>query len=221
MNENFLPPVNAAPKIVRKKNQQAMSIVFGGVIKKQVSDAEEAARLIRQKAAEAAENRIFDAESAAENIRAEAYRAGREAAESEWAENLLAIKEKRARILSTIEQEILKLSVKLAGKIIGGEIKQDEATRTEIVLNALRQTRQQELLTVRVSAGDLPLLERMREKIDSFGRAKFIDFVADQAVAHGGCIIESSSGTIDARVETQLRILESALLARVADDEAR
>ncbi len=217
MNEIF-PPLENAAKIIRKKNQRTASIVFGNVIKKQVSEAEESARLIRRKAGEAAESLIFDAETSAENIRAEAYRAGREAAEGEWTENLLAIKEKRARALSAIEREILKLSVKLAEKIIGGEIKQDEATRTEIVLNALRQTRQQELLTVRVNANDLPLLERMREKIDSFGRAKFIDFVADQAVSQGGCIIESASGTIDARVETQLRILESALLARVSDE---
>jgi len=218
MNENFLSPENNVPKIIRKKNQQAASIVFGGLIKKQVSDAEEKARSINRKAEQAAENLIFDAESAAENIRAEAYRAGREAAEGELLENLLAIKEQRARVLSTIEREILKLSVKLAEKIIGSEIKLDEATRTEIVINALRQTRQQEMLTVRVNAGDLPLLERMREKIDSFGRAKFIDFVADQVISQGGCIIESASGTIDARVETQLRILETALLAKVSDD---
>lgn len=218
MNENFLPLGGGAPKIVRKKNQRTASVVFGGLIKKQVADVEEKARVIRRLAEEAAETLIADAEEAAENIRAEAYRAGREAAENELLENLLAIKEKRARVLATVEGEILQLAVKLAEKIIGGEIKQDEATRTEIVLNALRQTRQQEMLTVRVNANDLPLLEQMREKIDNFGRAKFIDFIADQAVANGGCIIESSSGTIDARVETQLRILESALLAKVSDE---
>lgn len=217
MNENFLP-LGGAPKIIRKKNQRAASVVFGGLIKKQVADAEEKARVIRRQTEEATESLIAEAESAAENIRSEAYRAGRAEAENELLENLLAIKEKRARILSTVEEEILKLAVKLAEKIIGSEVKQDEATRTEIVLNALRQTRQQEMLTVRVNANDLPLLERMRAKIDNFGRAKFIDFIADQAVANGGCIIESSSGTIDARVETQLRILESALLAKVSDE---
>jgi flagellar biosynthesis/type III secretory pathway protein FliH len=65
----------------------------------------------------------------------------------------------------------------------------------------------------------LPLLERMRdEKSNAFGRAQFIDFVADQGVKTGGCIVESESGTIDARIETQLRILENALLARVSSE---
>lgn len=111
---------------------------------------------------------------------------------------------------------MLKLSIKLAEKIIGREVQQDEMTRGEIVLNALRQARQQEMLTVRVNSGDLPLVEQMRERIDAFGRAKYIDFIADQSVREGGCIIESQSGTIDARLETQLRILESTLLARVS-----
>lgn len=220
MNENFLSPGGvAAPKIIKKNDGRNAGIIFGGLIKKQVADAEEAARRIRRETASAAENLIAAAGSAADEIRREAYRAGRDRAESETLDNLLAIKERRAEVLSTIEAEILKLSVKIAEKIIGGEIKQDEATRAEIVLNALRQTRQQEFLTVRVSAEDLPLLEKMREKIDNYGRAKFVDFVADQAVKSGGCIIESSSGTIDARLETQLRILENALLREVKSEK--
>ena len=219
MSENFLPLGSGAPRIIRRKNQRAAGVVFGGVIKKQVADAEEKARVIRRKTEEAADSLIASAESAAENIRAEAYRAGREEAESELLENLLSIKEQRTRVLSTVEAEVIKLAVKIAEKIIGGDIKQDEATRAEIVLHALRQTRQQEMLTVRVNANDLPLIERMREKVDNYGRAKFIDFIADQAVANGGCIIESSSGTIDARVETQLRILENTLLSRVSEDK--
>ena len=71
------------------------------------------------------------------------------------------------------------------------------------------------MLTVRVSPEDLPHIENARQKFDAAGRGRFIDFIADQAVKFGGCIIESDSGTIDARLETQLKILENALLARV------
>lgn len=218
MNEKFLPLERAAPKIIKEKNQRTDSIVFGGLLKHQVLNAEEKARAILQTARENAENLIAAAENEADEIRNEAYRTGRAAAENELLENLLAIKEDRAQVLLTIEQDVLKLAVKLAEKIIGSEIKQDETVRAEIVLNALRHARQREMLTVRVCAEDLPLLEQMREKITAFGRAQFIDFVADQAVAEGGCIIESASGTIDARLETQLRILENALLARASNE---
>ena len=217
MSENFLPLDGARPKIIKRKNQKMLSVAFGNLVKHQIISAEESARSMVKSAGQKAQNLISAAETEAENIRDHAYRAGREAAETELLENLLAIKDERAQVLSTVEEELLKLAVKLAEKIIGKEIKQDENTRAEIVLNALRQARQQEMLTVRVNANDLPVLEQMREKIERGGRVQYIDFLADQAVVQGGCIIESQSGTIDARLETQLRILENALLARVSN----
>lgn len=215
MNDNFLMP----EKIIKGKNQRNISVAFGSLIKNQIINAEEKSRQILNEAYDNASDLVAAAETQAENIRREAYQAGRDEAEGELIENLLAIREIRLRALQEVEQDVLRLSVKLAEKIIGKEVRQDETIRGEIVMNALRQARQQEMLTVRVNANDLPLVERMRERIDSFGRAKYIDFIADQSVKDGGCIIESASGTVDARLETQLRILENALLARVSEEK--
>jgi type III secretion protein L len=46
-----------------------------------------------------------------------------------------------------------------------------------------------------------------------------VDIVPDPKVASGGCIIESEVGTVDARLETQLRALEKALLGQTERDE--
>ena len=222
MNDNFLALKTGVPKIIKRANQKnAASTVFRSLIKHQILDAEAEARGILQAARDRAEETENAAQMEAETIRREAYRAGREDAERELLDNLFEIKEKRAQVLRTIEEDVLKLSVKLAEKIVGREIEQsDGAARGEIVVNALRAARQQEMLTVRVNANDLPLLEQMRdEKNNAFGGAQFIDFVADQSVKDGGCIVESSSGTIDARIETQLRILENVLLARVSGEK--
>lgn len=193
--------------------------MFGKLLKHQVLDAEEQARNIILEGREDGLNLIAIAKSEAESIRRRSYQEGRDIAERELLDNILAIKDIRSQTLQDIEQEVLKLSVKIAEKIIGREISHNAETRGEIVLNALRQVRQQEMLTIRVNANDLPLVEQMREKIDVFGRAKYIDFVADQTVKDGGCVIESESGTIDARLETQLRILENALLAQSSSEE--
>ena len=219
MNEKLFPLEAVSPKIIKRRNQ----VVTGDsskLIKHQILSAEEKARTILQKARNSADQLIADAEIQAEEIRREAHRAGRDQAESETIDNLLEMKEIRSQVLSTVEKDVLRLAVKLAEKVIGKEISQDESVRAEIVFNALRSARQQEMLTVRVNSVDLPLLERMRERIDTFGREQFIDFVPDQAVREGGCIIESQSGTIDARIETQLRILENALLARALTGES-
>ncbi|HEY0428494.1 MAG TPA: FliH/SctL family protein [Pyrinomonadaceae bacterium] len=217
MSDNFLPIPDGAQRIVKAKNLKTNSLISGKLLKNQVLKAEQEAHEILHEARTTAAEIINSAEQTAENIRHESYEKGRAESETELIENILAIKAERARNFSNVEQEILRLAVKIAEKIIGEEIKLDETARGEIVLNALKHARQQEMLTVRVNAGDLPLLENMREKIDSFGRAKYIDFVADQAVKSGGCIIESASGTIDARLETQLRILEKALLAQAKE----
>ncbi len=111
---------------------------------------------------------------------------------------------------------MLRLAVKLAEKIIGREIERDDAALADIVSAALRHARQQESLTVRVNPADLPRVQAHRERLDPSGRARFIDLVADPRVGHGGCVIEGESGTVDARLDTQLRVLERALLARVA-----
>lgn len=223
MNDNFLPLETRAPKIIKKRNQQeTASGKFRSLLKHQVLNAENESRTILQTAHQTAADLVNSAEAQAETIRREAYQTGRAAAENELLESLLEIKEKRVEVLRTIEEDVLKLSIKLAEKIIGREISGENsaAVRVEIVSNALRSARHQEMLTVRVNAADLPLLERMRdEKTNAFGRAQLIDFVADQTISIGGCIIESQSGTIDARVETQLRILENALLARTLEEK--
>ena len=204
-------------KIIKRENVCVNSIFIGRILKHQILNAEETARKLLRSASEKAENHISAALAEAEAIRCEAFENGREEAAQELLENILAAKEQRAGALNAVERDVLKLAVKIAEKIIGREIEQDEAVRGEIVLTALRQARQQELMTVRVNASDLPLIEKMRERIDAFGRARFLDFVADQTIKAGGCLIESASGTIDARLETQLRVFEKALLAQTAD----
>lgn len=221
MNDNYLPLSGGASNIIKKANQRTASIVFGSVVKHQILNAEEKARSILLDAKQEAIDLIETAAEEAEAIRRSAYEAGCEEVQVEMLENLLATRDERSRALTDVEEEVLKLSVKLAEKIIGRAVELDESIRAEIVFSAVRQARQQEMLTVRVNANDLPLLERMRERIDAFGRTRFVDFVADQAVSRGGCIIESASGTIDARVETQLRVLENALLARASGEERK
>ncbi len=218
MRENALHLENPNRKIIKNGSQPVDSVFFGRLLKNQVLKAEEEARKITLAANRQADNLVAVAVAEAVEIRRSAHQAGREEAIGELLESVLAAKEKRASALHEIEQDVLKLSLKIAEKIIGREIEKDETVRGEIILTALRQARQQEMMTVRVNAADLPLVENMREKIDAFGRARYLDFVADQAVKEGGCLIESASGTIDARLETQLKVFEKALLAQVSNE---
>lgn len=189
-----------------------------GVVKRPVVEARaEARRIIAAAEQEAAALRA-SAEAAALELRDAAYHEGLEAALAELNEHLLDARERRDTALAEAERDLLRLAVKLAEKIIGREIAQDNATLAEIVAAALRNARQHEMLTVRVNPSDLHAVQAHRARLDPTGRARFLDLVADPRVAHGGCVIESESGTIDAQLAVQLGVLERALLARADGD---
>ena len=193
-------------------------VVSGGVVKRSVIEAQaEAKRIVAE-----AEEYVAAAREAMRTLEREtreaAYREGHEAALLELNQLLLETRERRDAALAEAEHDLLRLAVKLAEKIIGREIKLDNATVVEIVSTALRTARQNELLTVRVHPADLALIQAQRERLDPAGRARFLDIVADPRVRHGGCIIESESGTVDAQLETQLRVLERALFARASSN---
>lgn len=184
------------------------------IIKNQIINArQEAARIIHEAEAFARETHK-KAVNEAEEMRELAFREGTDAALAEFEENLFAVREVRDRVWRETEQDLLRLAVRLAEKIVGQEIQKDSRTIVNIVVTALQNARQQEKLTVRVNPTNLALVEKEIENFASGGRTRFLDFVADPRVSVGGCLIESEVGTIDAQLETQFRILERVLLAQ-------
>lgn len=189
------------------------------VIKNQIVSARtESARILEEAEEFAAEIRR-EAREDAENLRAEAYREGTETAIAEFEQNLFEVREIRERVWRETEKDLLRLAVRLAERIIGREIKRDGKAVVDIVSAALQNARQQEKLTVRVNPSDLPTVEAELEKFSAATRVRFLDFIADPRVSAGGCLIESEVGTIDARLETQLRVLERALVSQSEGEE--
>ena len=209
----------SASNVIKQATVKDQPLAAGGVIKRPVVEAQARARqIIAQAEREAAAIRE-SAETSARELREAAYREGLEAALLELNQHLLDARERRDTALAEVERDVLRLAVKLAEKIIGREIERDEAALADMVATALRNARQHEMLTLRINPADLPAVQAYRQRLDPAGRARFLDLVADPRVAHGGCIIESESGTIDAQLNTQLRVLERALLARATGNE--
>ncbi|HEX8368801.1 MAG TPA: type III secretion system stator protein SctL [Pyrinomonadaceae bacterium] len=222
MNQKSNGTDNLIKRQARKTtaSSTAGSVLASKIVKNQIIAARlEAAQILEEAEAFAAEIRREALEETA-NLREQAYREGMEKSLTEFEQNLLEALEIRERVWRETERDLLRLAVRLAEKIIGREITNDKKTVTDIVAAALQNARQQEKLTVRVNPSDLSLIEEEREKFLPSGRARFIDFVADPRVASGGCLIESEVGTIDARLETQLRVLERALLAQSEGESA-
>ncbi len=193
--------------------------ISGTVVKQQVVEAQAEARRIVTEAEEYAARVRASVDDMARESREAAYREGYEESLLEFNNLLIEARERRDMALGEIESDLLRLAVKLAERIIGRELERDDRTIAGIVATALEAARQHETLTVRVNPIDIRAVHAHREQFDATGRARLINIVADHRVRSGGCIIESEAGTIDAQLETQLRVLERVLLARAAGEQ--
>ncbi len=205
---NVIKGNGSVKSTLRKKN----------VIKNQVLRARAEAEKIVNQAEQYAQKLRETAEVQSANRLKEAFSQGTEEALLEFEQNLLASKEIRDKVLRDVEKDVLKLAVRLAEKIIGKELDENDKTVNDIVSTALQNARQKERVTIRVNPADLTAVQSNGEKFKASAQAKFIDFAADPRVERGGCLIESEVGTVDARLETQFRVLKRALLAQ-ADGE--
>jgi len=107
-------------------------------------------------------------------------------------------------------EDCVKLAVMIASKILAREITcKDILTQVE---NALKQTGNRRDLTLRLNPEDFESVAH-EIKTSSIGAdLANLNLVADVSVTPGGCAIDGPFGRIDARMETQLREIENALL---------
>ncbi len=78
-----------------------------------------------------------------------------------------------------------------------------------LVKQGLSAFKEEGSLLVRLHPQDLATLQAAMPEIDANGGLRWQE---DAAIALGGCVVEGASGTLDARLETQLDSLRTALL---------
>ena len=98
---------------------------------------------------------------------------------------------------------------------IVGERYADDAFRLATIENVIASLKDLNGLTVYVSPSDMAVVSSLPE---STGRHD-VRFVADDRVTRGGCIVESSAGSWDGRLETQIQRLKESLVSVIKSDE--
>ena len=185
---------------------------------------EEEARLMIENAREEAETIISEARAEAESIRTSAYEEGNQAAEQELEAAKSVMDEDLAEIETdaqkqiedfwkSIEPELLKLSVEIAGKIIRREIDGQQDFIVETIKAGLYQLRDRRDVKIRVNPKDYKFIrERKEDLAASFDGVQSLELIDDRRVGEGGCVIESANGHLDAGIDTQSAEIERALL---------
>ncbi|MFN0121536.1 MAG: FliH/SctL family protein [Blastocatellia bacterium] len=187
----------------------------GAIVRRELIAAREEARRLLDEAAEAVAAMRREAGEEIEEIHARAHAAAREEALAELNEHLLAARRLREQILTDSEQDILRLSVRIAEKIIGERIDTEPAAIASLVTAALRHVARSEAVIIRVNPAARDILAEHYARLLESGRFGYLDVVADPAVNPHGCLIETPAGVVDAQLRTQIDILERALLGEM------
>jgi flagellar biosynthesis/type III secretory pathway protein FliH len=155
--------------------------------------------------------------------REEGWQAGHDAGLAEAAaesERLLAL---LAEITAVAQAALAEDSAKLAdqcaeivaaalARIAGAKLVTQKAA-LGVVNEILKRVTDEHELIVRVSAADLPGLQEQKEKLGAAVAGRALTLVADPRVQLGGAMVESKLGSLDGRLEVQLRGLFDTLQA--------
>ncbi|MEF3304814.1 FliH/SctL family protein [Paenibacillus sp. GYB003] len=196
-----------------------------------VAQANEDANRIRKEANEQieawwAERRADDERKSAEAVEAgrqSGYAQGYAEAEAqvrEQYEQLLGeartIIESAVRLKHQLIQEsepfLIELSCAIAEKIVGRQLSVEPEWTIELIQQVLLRRREQGIITLCVSAEHFQFVVDAREElmlaIDSQAE---LQIIPDPTVRDFGCVIRSSFGSIDARIDTQLNEIKKGL----------
>lgn len=156
-------------------------------------------------------------------------KSGREAAVAEFTDRIaqardmyVQIVKERRKVLSQVEPQLARLSVSIAEKIIGQELKLNPEAIVGIVREALGGIKDREQVSLRVHPEDVPIVTEQRTVFEKMveGLKKF-EVVSDATIDKGGCCIETNLGNTDARLNTQLEAIRSGIeeLAHLREQE--
>jgi flagellar assembly protein FliH len=109
------------------------------------------------------------------------------------------------------EQEIVKLALAIARKVVCNEIRINKDTVVNVVKEAVKRVEGNEKVKVKLSCKDFEFIKNEKPTlIDKIKNIENADFIMDESICDGGCIIETESGNIDSRVEKQFQAIEEA-----------
>lgn len=150
-----------------------------------------------------------------EKARASGYEAGEQRARAELAQQAERTLAALAALVASADVAFDRESASLAAscvdvvaevlsKIAGPMLASREAI-LGTVLSVLSRVKEDRDVAIRVHANDLPVLQQEEQTLAHvLGRRKFT-LVADARVTAGGCIVETAAGSLDGRLEVQLR----------------
>lgn len=109
-----------------------------------------------------------------------------------------------------LEDIAVTIAFESLAKLLGESLVTREGVRA-MVSQVLQRTKDQERLIVRLSPGDFYLLLQQSTDAPLLTHAG-VELVPDERIEMGGCLVETGTGSLDARLETQIQALRQVLV---------
>ncbi|WP_051533572.1 FliH/SctL family protein [Anaerovibrio sp. RM50] len=211
---------------IRRKEEAAIQ---------KLKDAEIAGEITRQEARAEAERIISEATTQADKIKEEAREAGhQEGFEAGRKEGMEQIKEEQHQIIvdanakaentikvaqkealdyvTTAENTIAEMVIAIANKVIPQHFIDVPQMVLPLVQSAIEKVKDQPQVTIRVcpDAYELVLMARTDYLTTMEGKCE-LSIESDETLKLGDVVVESPNGTIDAKLTTQLEVIEQSI----------
>lgn len=116
------------------------------------------------------------------------------------------------------EKELAGIAVAIAESIVREHVAADASVVAREVEAAVGLFARATRVTIEVSPEDAPVVaESMPRLSAALPEGAAVSIVAREGVARGGCVVRSSEGTVDARIETQFRRMREGLIGGPSD----
>ena len=110
------------------------------------------------------------------------------------------------------------MALAISRKIVCHEITSNKEIILGIVKAAIKKTVDHEEIKIRISPSDLQVLKNARVELSNLvDNIQGVTIEEDETILHGGCVIETASGEIDARIDKQLEAVEEAFMSELKE----
>ncbi|MFQ5498451.1 MAG: FliH/SctL family protein [Candidatus Zixiibacteriota bacterium] len=118
----------------------------------------------------------------------------------------------RHDLLEEARLKVLDLVIQISRKVTQDAIEADAEKTAQIIARVVDGLVDRSRIKIRVNPDHLPIVEQNIERyLQDSTAVKELSIEPDSRVKYGGCFIETPTGDVDARLESQFEVLEATL----------
>lgn len=194
-----------------------------------IAEAEETVRLKMQKLEQREETLHEKVNAVLEEAKMRGYEAGYESGKADGLQAVEQIvhdarqlvtssKEDYTKRLSEAEPMIVKLAIKIAGKVIGKQVTESLDDWQSLIAAVLKEVKEREDIHIHVHPSKYKMTLQHKKELQAIVNDSAAVYIyPDEKLTELGCLITTSFGTIDATVDSQLSEIKSQLLEIVEE----